>query len=121
MALNRNVAELVEPADGRRRFMNRFAALGSGVFVAAAVRGTRRAPNNGNFACCHLAFPNGPFCHSCGYACWTCPSGAHTTVWYCCESGRLWGCGECQVGGASNCEAGTSYKCSYPFRTGVVC
>jgi hypothetical protein len=114
------MSQLKNPVESRRGLLNRFAGLSAGVFAALASRGTARIPA-ANYACCNLAFPGGPFCQSCGPACWTCPSGYHSTVWYCCSSGRLWGCGECQQGGGSNCEAGSHYRCSFPFRTGVPC
>jgi hypothetical protein len=123
MAEHSNIARVAESAEGRRGFLNRFAGVSSGLFVAAAARGAARRGDipAANFACCDLAFPNGPFCHSCGTSCWTCPSGYHTAVWYCCSAGRLWGCGECQQGGGSNCFGGSKYKCSFPFHTGVPC
>ena len=114
------VAELNNSANSRRGVLKRFSSLSVGVFAALAARGASSS-KRANYACCDLAFPHGPFCRTCGTACWTCPSGYHTTVWYCCSGGRLWGCGECQQGGGSNCDRGSRYACSFPFRTGVPC
>jgi len=101
----------------RRGILTRFVGVSAGLFAGLATRGTATALA-GNYACCNLAFPHGPFCTSCGYACWNCPSGYHAHVWYCCYGGRLCGCGECNTG--TDCWSG-SFKCSYPWRTGVAC
>jgi hypothetical protein len=115
------IVELTESAGSRRGFLRGFSGVSAGLFAGIAARGAAGAVPDGDYLCCDLAFPDGPFCKSCGTECWRCPSGYHTTVWYCCYSGRLWGCGECQTGGGSNCDDGSGYICSYPFHTGVPC
>jgi hypothetical protein len=101
----------------RRRILTRFVGASAGLFAGLAARGTPTALA-GNYACCNLAFPHGPFCPSCGTGCWTCPPGYHAHAWYCCYAGSLWGCGECNTG--SDCWTG-SFTCSRAWRSSAPC
>ena len=101
----------------RRRILTRFVGVSAGLFAGLAARGTPTALA-GNYACCNLAFPHGPFCPSCGSGCWTCPAGYHAHAWYCCYASRLWGCGECNTG--ADCWSG-SFACSRAWRSEMAC
>jgi hypothetical protein len=114
----------LDPAeeDSRRGFVQRFGKLGAATFLGlfgAAV--TSREAAAADWLCCTLEFPNqsqwcpGSFNH------WTCPSGYHATFWTCCYSGRVVGCGECQMGGGSNCFNGSHYACSRGWVEQALC
>lgn len=101
----------------RRKVIGRFVALSAAAFGALASRsmGTDVA-NAGTLAwCCDLATSipcagSGPN--------FTCPAGYTKHVWYCCEFGRIAGCGECTQG--PDCWTGP-FACSEDWTSQIPC
>ena len=101
----------------RRGAMSRFTVFAAGLFGATVAGGVAAEKASAQrVACCTLARQNG----SCsgGGSSFRCPSGYHKRVWYCCHSGRMWGCGECAKG--ATCYNGP-WACSEAWGSQLAC
>jgi hypothetical protein len=96
-----------ETAPARRRFLRRAAGVGAAMVGAIAVTWAdspvaSAAACTGNYLCCDLAHPNGPYCGGhIGTSNFSCPSGYHKTYWTCCCEECCVDCYECSKGSGS--------------------
>jgi hypothetical protein len=110
-----------ESTSDRRRFLTRVSGVGAAVVGAIAFTwlddGTASAatPCNGNYLCCDLAHPNGPYCGGhIGTSSFSCPSGYSKRFWTCCCQECCVDCYECAKG--SSCFDGP-WACSNAVAT----
>lgn len=117
-----SLADSALDAEGttRRGALGKFGKISAatlvGLFGAAATAPQAAA---GNWNCCQLALPD-TWCDGSGGS-WSCPWAYHATFWTCCQGGRVIGCGECQIGGGSDCWGGANYACSYGWVEQALC
>lgn len=98
----------------RRTFVTRLAKGSVGVACAVAGLGAVPSAYAGNYACCNLCFPSGPWCPDGGvYGSFTCQAGEDRYEWFCEASpGHWWGCGECWSPTNPSC---SNASCSYAW------
>jgi hypothetical protein len=95
-----------------RSLPRRLTMASAGIFAGIAALGPTSA-TAGNWACCTLARLDQWCGNHPGFdpPFW-CNYGGFKRVWYCCEGGTLYGCGECQSG-TGTCFNGPTWYCSY--------
>lgn len=101
----------------RRGILGHITAVSAAIFTGIAAAGADEAAAY-PYACCGLARNNR--CSGCGTgpAGFNCPSGYHARYWFCCQSGQLYGCGECARG--RTCYQGP-FACSCGYRASGPC
>ena len=106
-----------EVPDSRRSILRRATVLSAGLFAFLAARGesARAHPGEGSPGCCNLARPDQWCAPHTGYdpPFW-CDHGGFKRVWYCNQTGYLYGCGECQSS-TGTCFNGPTFYCSYAW------
>lgn len=107
--------EEVDQSPTRRRFLRRLTGASAGLFAGIAAAGADDAAAY-PYACCALA--SNTHCSGCSTGSFSCPSGYNKKYWFCCQSGQLYGCGECTHG--SSCYIGP-WVCSCGYRASGPC
>jgi hypothetical protein len=96
----------------RRSILRRASLLGAAAVGAIAGTWLDQPAALAAPGCCHIAFPNGPWCggrEGVDGVNWNCPSGYHKRYWSCVTGHFHYTCWECTTG--SSCWQG-SYRCS---------
>lgn len=116
--------------ESRRRALGtvvqRACVASAGVFALLAARRPSDAEAHaplGDYKCCALAQGTVRWCSPGGSnpaePFW-CDHGGFKRTWYCCSSGTIVGCGECQSK-SGTCYAGPIYNCSFGWTPGGPC
>jgi hypothetical protein len=97
-------------------FRRKLTLASAALFASIAARGPASA-SAGNVACCNLARPDKRCGNHTGWPPFWCNYGGFRRLWYCCDGGNFWGCGECQSG-SGTCFDGPTFYCSYAWYSG---